>query len=112
MAERQNNSETVIPRRAPATTAWEREQQLIAGAYDLAEEQLRTGKISATVHAQLLRAGSQRERMEQEKLRVEVAFKNSQIEALESQKSQEELYSKALSAMRRYSGNPDDDETE
>lgn len=110
MVEDRNNFKQSRPRRAPATTDVDREVRLIAAAYDLAEKQMNEGKLPATVHAQLLRAGSQRERLEQRKLSMEVELRRAQVEQLESQRSSEELYAKAMNAMRRYSGQEVDEE--
>jgi len=105
-----NNSEVRRPRRAPATTDADREARLVAAAYDLAERQMYEGRLPATVHAQLLRAGSQRERLEQKKLAMEVELRRAQVDQIESQRSSEELYAKAMNAMKRYSGQEVEDE--
>ena len=49
-------------------------------------------------------------RLEMEKLQEENRFLKAKTEALQSAKRVEELYSEAISAMRRYSGNGDSDE--
>lgn len=109
MVTRRKESEPSRPRRSPATTDAERETQLIAQAYDLAERQLLDGSISATVHTHFLKAGSQRERLEQQKMAMEANLLQARIDALESQRSSEELYGKAMAAMRRYSGQDEED---
>lgn len=93
------------PRRRPATTPEGRENQLIGLAVDLAEKQLRDGTASAQVITQFLKLGSTRERIEQERLREEVKVLKAKAEQLESQKKVEDLFSMALEAMSRYSGN-------
>lgn len=89
-----------------ATTPEGREQQLIADAVDLAQRQLRDGTASAQVITHYLKLGSTREQLEQERLRRENILLASKAEAMESAKRIEELYTKAITAMRSYSGQP------
>jgi hypothetical protein len=100
------------PERPPATTLDARENQLIAKAVDLAEEQLEKGSASAQVITHYLKLGTTRERLEQERLRQENLLLQAKIESLASAQKVEELYAKALLAMRDYSGQASDDETE
>ena len=88
----------------PATTPDERENQMIAAAVDLAEQQLRAGTASAQVISHYLKLGSSRERLEQERLAREDELLGAKREAMESQKRVEEMYTAALSAMRSYAG--------
>jgi hypothetical protein len=97
-------SESVIRKSRPATTPEAREQQLVALAYDLAEKQMRDGSASSQVITQFLKLGSSREYLEQEKLRVENELGKAKVEAMASAKRVEELYGKALNAMRSYAG--------
>lgn len=96
----------------PATTLEGRENQLISLASDLAEQQLREGSASAQVLTHFLKLGSTRERLEHERIKNENLLLSAKIEALASTKRVEELFEKALSAMRTYSGNEIDDEEE
>lgn len=91
-------------RRTPARTPEGRENQLADLAYDLAEEQIRSGTASSQVVTHFLKAGSMRERLEQERMRHEVELMQVKKEQLEGQKRVEELYVSALEAMRSYSG--------
>lgn len=87
-----------------ARTPEARENQLINMAYDLAERQIADGSVSATVLANFVKMGSQRERMEREKLQTENDHLKAKIEALESAKRVEELYQEAMDAFRSYGG--------
>ncbi len=80
--------------------------QLADAAYDLAEEQIRTGTASSQVITHFLKMGSSRERLEQERMRHEVELMEAKKEQLEGQKRVEELYGNALEAMRGYQGLP------
>lgn len=91
-------------RRRPAATPEEREMQLADAAYDLAEDQIQSGTASSQVITHFLKAGSSRERLEQERMRHEVELMEVKKEQLEGQKRVEALYGEALEAMRSYSG--------
>lgn len=95
----------------PARTPEARENQLISLAVDLAEKQLREGTASAQVITHYLRLGSMRERIEKEILEEQKKLLEAKTESLQSQKRTEELYKKALDAMRIYGGggSPDED---
>lgn len=91
-------------RRPAATTPEGRENQLIAAAVDLAEEQIRSGTASAQVITHYLKLGSSREKLEQARLSLENGFLEQKTEALKAAGRIEELYSEALGAMRAYQG--------
>lgn len=101
---RRSDSNVGRTRRRPATTPEARELELSSAAYDLAEEQIRSGTASSQVITHFLRMGSTRERLEQERMRHEVELMEVKKEQLEGQKRVEELYVNALEAMRGYSG--------
>ena len=103
MAKIKSSSDTTIPIR-PALTPEAREKQLISLAVDLAEKQLQEGTASSQVITHYLKLGSTKERLEKEKLAEENKLLKAKTEAIQSQKRVEELYSEALNAMRRYSG--------
>lgn len=92
------------PRR-PATTSEGRENQLISLASDLAERQMADGTASAAVITHFLKLGSTREALEQEKIKRDNLLLSAKVDQLASAKKVEELYSKALDAMRQYTGN-------
>jgi hypothetical protein len=103
-ASRRSNAEEPRRRGKPATTPEERENQIVAAAYDLAERQISEGSASAQVISHFLKLGSSREKLEQAKIKLENEFLDAKREALESQKRVEELYGEALDAMRAYAG--------
>jgi hypothetical protein len=98
--------------RPPATTPEARENQLIAAAVDLAEQQIRGGTASAQVVTHYLKLGTTRERLEQERIRQENKLLEAKVESLASGARVEELYRNALTAMRAYSGQTEPDELE
>lgn len=83
---------------------------MISLAVDLAERQLREGTASAQVITHFLKLATTREQLEKEKLARENELLRAKTEALESAKRVEELYANALSAMKTYSGQSDDDD--
>lgn len=97
-------------RMRPAIDPDKREQQLIAQAVDLAEQQLMDGTASSQVITHFLKLASSRERLEREKMELENQLIKAKAEAIKSQETKEELYKKALQAMSRYSGHSIDDE--
>jgi hypothetical protein len=88
----------------PATTLEGREDQLIAAAMDLVERRIHEGTASAQETVHFLRLGSVRNQLEQDKLRHENEVLQTRVKEMESRRSSEELYSKALAAMRGYQG--------
>lgn len=92
----------------PATTPEARENQLISAAIDLAEKQIMDGTASAQVITHFLKLGSSRERLEQEMLAQRTELVSAKTDSIHQQERIEELYSNAIDAMRRYSGQIDE----
>lgn len=99
-------------RRAPATTPEDRENQLISLAVSAAEKQLIDGTASSQVITHYLKLGSTMARLEKEKLEQENELLRAKTESLQSSKRVEELYKKALNAMRSYGGGGNDNDDE
>lgn len=98
------NNDSKRHKMRPALTPENREDQLVALAVDLAEEQLVAGTASSQVITHFLKIGSTKERIEKEILKEQKSLIQAKTEALKSEKRIEELYTEALTAMRRYSG--------
>ncbi len=96
--------------RAPALTPEARENQLISEAIDLAEQKILDGTASTQLLVHYLRLGSSESRLKNEKLTKENELLAAKTEQIKSQKRVEELYQKALSAMRAYGGESDDED--
>lgn len=97
-------------RMRPALSPEARENQLIGLATDLAEQQLQDGTASSQVIAHFLKQGTAKAQLELEKLRQENELLKAKTESLQSAKRVEELYTKALDAMRNYAGLGEPDE--
>lgn len=96
----------------PAISPEARENQLISLAVDLAERQLREGTASSQVITHYLKLGSERERLERERLAEENKLLKAKTKAYEDQGEYKELVAQAIKAMRNYSGQGDPDEYE
>lgn len=88
----------------PALTPEARENQMIALAIDLAEQKLLDGTANSQIITHYLKLASSTEKRRIEKLEHENELLKAKTEALQSAQRVEELYSKALNAMRSYAG--------
>jgi hypothetical protein len=114
MVQPKKSPEKESKKRPPAKTPEAREQQLIAMAVDVAEEQLRKGTASSQVITHFLKLATTKELLEREKLKQENQLLKAKTDAIRDAKKVEELYLNALNAMRSYSGNKrrDDEDDE
>ena len=101
---RQKPEENLEPLPPPASTLEGREDQLINAAMNLVERRIQDGTASAQETVHFLRLGSVRNQLEQDKLRNENEVLKTRVKDMESRKSSEELYTRALQAMRGYQG--------
>jgi EAL domain-containing protein (putative c-di-GMP-specific phosphodiesterase class I) len=92
----------------PALTPEARENQLISLAVNLAEQQLREGTASSQVITHYLKLGSTKEKIEKEILEKQKDLIDAKTKAIQSGQRVEEIYAKALDAMRRYSGHDEE----
>lgn len=88
----------------PPITPEARENQMIALAVDLAEKQLLEGTASSQVISHYLKLGSTKYQIELEKIKSENALLKAKAQQIADQKVQEELYLKAIEAMKDYTG--------
>lgn len=101
--------ETGAERRTPpALTREDREEQVIAAAVNLAEEQILNKTASSQIIVHFLKLATTREELEKEKLRQENELIRAKINAMDSVNEIKELYADAIAAMQRYSGTADD----
>ena len=89
-----------------------REDQLISLAMDRAEEKLLDGTASSQLISHFLKLGSTKERLERDMMEEQKKLLKAKTEAIEAQKRTEELYAKALAAMKSYSTGYSEDEDE
>lgn len=88
------------------------ENHMVSLAMNLAEKQLRDGTASAQVISHFLKIGSTKDRMEKEILELQKDLIVAKTETLHAQQNMDEMYKKAIDAMRSYTPNLDADETD
>ena len=94
----------------PALTPEARENQLISLATDLVERRLREGTASSQETTHFLKLASTKARLEKQILEKQAELITAKTEAINSQKNMDEVYKRAIDAMRNYSGQGDPDE--
>ena len=103
-------SPTTERRRRPAMDPDARELQMVSLAYDLVERRLIEGTASAQETVHFLKIGSRRENIEREILEKQRDLTVAKADHIKSQQHSDEMYAKALSAFKRYSGSSSNDE--
>lgn len=93
----------------PALTPEARENQLISLATDLVEKRLREGTASSQETTHFLKLASTKARLEKQILEKQAELITAKTEAINSQKNMDEVYKRAIDAMRNYSGQGDPD---
>ena len=94
----------------PALTPEARENQLISLATDLVEKRLREGTASSQETTHFLKLASTKARLEKQILEKQAELITAKTESINSQKNMEEVYKRAIDAMRNYSGQSEPDE--
>ncbi len=84
------------------------ENEMIALAYKEVEYRIRNHQASSQELVHFLKMGSEKERLEREKLEAENNLQRAKTEAIEASKHSEELYNNAINAMKLYSGVEDE----
>lgn len=112
MTAKDKPAQSISKKRPPARTPEARESQLIALAMDLVEKRLRDGTASSQETVTIIKFGSEKERLERDRLRKENELITAKTDAIKSSKRVEELYADAIKAFGRYSGNAREEEDE
>lgn len=94
----------------PALNPVNQENQLRSLAVDLAVKKLMDGTASSQLICQILKSTTEKDRLEVEKLENEIEHLRAKTKSVESGHRIEELYEKAMRAMKYYSGNGDSDD--
>lgn len=92
--------------RSPET----REKQLINLAYNEAEQRIKNGTATSQLLTFFLKLGTAREKMEMKRLESDLRVAEAKIRQMDSQNNLEELFAKAITAMKRYGGDNNEDE--
>lgn len=96
----------------PALTPEAREQQLISLAVNLVEQRLIDGTASSQETTHFLKLASTKARLEKEILIEQKKLIAAKAESIYSQQRSEEMFSEAIKAFKRYSGQGGDEEDE
>lgn len=104
MAQRKKTSSEPLRKIRPATTPEAREAQLVALAYDRVEQRLLDGTASGQEITAIIKLGSEKAKLEREKLIYETEVLKSKKQVLDAQKRTDEMYIKAMEAMKSYMG--------
>lgn len=86
------------------------ENQCISLSIDIAKRMLVEGTAPTSVVLHFLKLATTREEVERETMRLNQELMVAKKEALESQARSEQMFAEAMSAMRRYSGNDEDED--
>ena len=95
-------------REPPALTVEGRFDQLVALAVDLAEERLLDKSASNQLVAEIIRYGSQKEKLMRDKIQRETEMLAAKAEALKAQETSMRMIDEAMKAFAAYSGTPDE----
>lgn len=94
----------------PALTPEAEEVQLTALAMNLAKQQLLDGTASSQVITHFLKLGTERARLEKEKIIKENKLLDVKASEIENKQRTDELFEQAIEAMKRYNGQGDTDD--
>ena len=112
MAKVSGNTPKTTRKNRPAIDPENRYQQIVSKALDEAERQIDEGTASSQVLTHFLKYGTEKAKLEAEKLRYETELIKAKKAAIESQKTSEELFAKAIKAFATYSGQGGDEDDE
>lgn len=104
MARHTDDEHSAPRRRSPAKTPEERESLLIAKSLNLIERQIDDGSISSTVLSIYAKAGTERDRLEKERLRNENEVLRKKVETMQAAVDVKNLMEEALHAFKGYTG--------
>lgn len=108
MARRVDVEHSAPRRRSPAKTPEEREGVLIAKSLNLIEKQIDDGSASSQILSIYARYGSERERLERQRLSTENEVLRKKVESMEAAMDLKVLMEDALDAFKGYSGKAGD----
>lgn len=80
------------------------DDRMISLAYSAAEKQFADGTASSQLITHFLKQGSERDRLERERLVHENELLRAKTEAIKNTQRETELYSEAISMFKKYSG--------
>jgi uncharacterized tellurite resistance protein B-like protein len=104
-----SSSATQVKRRS-AISIENKENQMIAAAYNLVEQRLMDGTASSQETVHFLKLGSTKYKLEMERLRNENELLKAKTSDIETNKEYKTLVEEAMKAFRGYQGSGEEDE--
>ena len=95
--------------RPPALTPALAEQRCIEESFKLAEKQLKAGTASPSVITHFLKMGTEKARLERDKLAMETEFLSTKNTSIKNAETSAETYAEAMKAFKTYAGIDDGD---
>lgn len=94
----------------PALSPENRDKQLVSLAVDCAERQLREGTASPSVIVHYLKLGSEKEQLENERLKEENKLLKAKTKAIEDAADTKAAYENVIKVLRDYAGYGDEED--
>lgn len=104
------NSQNKPHQHRPATTPESMEQEMQSLAMKEALKRLRNGTASNQLICEIIKSASSERKLKREIMEEQKELLSAKTEAIRDQKDMKEMYTKALNAMRTYSGLSDEDD--
>lgn len=105
---KRNKTDEKSVRSMPPLTPEGKENQMISLAMDLAEKQMMEGTASSAVIVHFLKLGTEKSKLEREKLIHENELLRVKANVIEASSHSDELTTKVLDALKRYGGDLDE----
>lgn len=99
-------------RKKPARTPKQRENQIINLVMDVVEQKIMDGTASSQILCHFLKLATEKERLENDKLRGELELAKARVRQIDMQEDLKSLYEGAVSAMRSYRSTNENEEQE
>jgi len=109
-ANKSDETKPKVKRRA-ARNPESRLNQLVSLAVDLVEQRLMDGTATSQETTTIIKYGTMKSQLETEMMTEQINLMKAKREAIESAKRSDEMYEKALEAMRAYNGITEEDES-
>lgn len=99
-------------RKKPARTPKQRENQIINLVMDVVERKIEDGTASSQILCHFLKLATEKERLENDKLRGELELAKARVRQIDMQEDLKSLYEGAVTAMRSYRSTNENEEQE
>lgn len=103
-------AESTKKRKPPAKSGKQRENQIINMVMDAVEEKILNGTASSQILCHFLKLATERERLENERLKSDMELSKAKIRQIDMQENLAELYEGAIAAMNSYRSDSDYEE--